>query len=224
MTELRIIPAVIPTSYKDVEDTLIKVGFFSESVQIDLVDGMFVPFSSWPFKEKSDDALEEFKRLRAITSKYDVEIDAMVSNPEQYLETWIESGVNRIIIHVESTLKLAEIIGMDRKGLTLGLSLNNDTSLSTLEPHLVTQIDFIQVMGIAQIGAQGQPFDERVLERIKALHMQYPGLPISIDGSVNETTLPLLREAGATRFVVGSAILLAPEPHTAYESLSKLLL
>jgi ribulose-phosphate 3-epimerase len=78
-------------------------------------------------------------------------------------------------------------------------------------------------MGIARIGSQGNPFDERVLERIRALKSLYPDLEVSIDGSVRAETLPSLIEAGATRFAVGSAILHAEDPEEAYRTLSSIV-
>jgi ribulose-phosphate 3-epimerase len=78
-------------------------------------------------------------------------------------------------------------------------------------------------MGIHNIGSQGQPFDTEVLERIKELKNLFPELTISIDGSVNEKTIPLLRAAGADRFVSGSAILNTEDPVAAYERLSRLV-
>jgi len=61
-------------------------------------------------------------------------------------------------------------------------------------------------MGIEHIGFQGEPFNEKVIEQIKNLKEKYPDLIISVDGSVNENTAPLLVEAGATRLIIGSAL------------------
>ena len=91
------------------------------------------------------------------------------------------------------------------KVVELGLALNPDTSLDTILPYM-EKIDFVQCMGIARIGYQGQPFDERVLTQINQLRVKYPNLPISVDGGVNIETAALLKQAGATRLVAGSAI------------------
>ena len=61
-------------------------------------------------------------------------------------------------------------------------------------------------MGIEKIGYQGQPFDERVIDQVKALRKEYPELIISVDGGVSFDTAPRLIEAGANRLVVGSVI------------------
>ena len=40
-------------------------------------------------------------------------------------------------------------------------------------------------MGIDEIGSQGQEFDKKVLENIKSLKNNLPGIIISVDGGVN---------------------------------------
>ena len=66
-------------------------------------------------------------------------------------------------------------------------------------------------MGIEKIGFQGEPFDERVLDQIKALRKQFPEVTISVDGAVDFDTAPELIEAGANRLVAGSAIFNGPD-------------
>ena len=90
--------------------------------------------------------------------------------------------------------------------IELGLAINTTTPLSAIEQYL-DRIDFVQCMGIEHIGQQGEPFDPRVLEQIKSLRSIYPEIIISVDGSVNEDTAPLLVQAGANRLVVGSALI-----------------
>lgn len=77
-------------------------------------------------------------------------------------------------------------------------------------------------MGIATIGRQGEPFDERVIEKIKSIRAKYPDMVISIDGGVSFDTAPELIEAGATRLVAGSAIFENPNPHGAIQELKSL--
>jgi ribulose-phosphate 3-epimerase len=109
----------------------------------------------------------------------------------------------------------------DAQGYELGIAISNTTPLETLM-SACANVEYVQLMGIHDIGAQGQSFDTEVLERIKKMKDRFPGLSISIDGSVNEKTLPLLIDAGADRFVSGSAILGDEHPVAAFERLSKL--
>ena len=62
-------------------------------------------------------------------------------------------------------------------------------------------------MGIDQVGIQGQPFDRRVIELIKAIKDKYPQMKVGVDGSVNKNTLKDLVLAGADTFSIGSALL-----------------
>ncbi|HEU0080414.1 MAG TPA: hypothetical protein VFQ72_00095 [Candidatus Paceibacterota bacterium] len=67
-------------------------------------------------------------------------------------------------------------------------------------------IHFVQVMGIQNIGYQGQDFDPRAVELVRALRAAYPDMPIAVDGGVDVDNGRELVNAGATRLVVGSAL------------------
>ena len=214
---ITIVPAIIPQSFSHLSSVFKEVGSFTHTVQIDIVDGVFVPFTSWPYTEHASPAL-----LTNFTKDFDIEIDLMADAPEGVAEEYLVAGVKRIVIHLESTQKLETIIALKKKyQFKLGLSILNDTDLSVLT-SVITHADYVQLMGIQEIGSQAQPFDTRVIERITILKGMYPNLQISVDGSVNEKTLPLLIEAGATRFAVGSAILGAENPASAYAILCTL--
>jgi ribulose-phosphate 3-epimerase len=64
--------------------------------------------------------------------------------------------------------------------------------------------------------------DESVLEKIKKFHDQRPSIPIQIDIGVSAETIPKLKEAGASRFISGSAIFTAPNIKQAIEELKLL--
>lgn len=213
-----IIPAIIPQSYQHLEKALRRVETFTRTVQIDIVDGVFVPFISWPYHE--GDSISE---LAQHGKEFQIEVDLMIKNPERVILEYVKAGVKRVIVHLESTEELQDICAYHHKhDFELGLSINNGTELSELTRH-IDEVDFVQLMGIAQIGSQGQTFDPRVLERINTIRSAYPDLVISIDGSVNSETLPLLKKAGATRFVSGSAILSASDPARAFKELEDLV-
>jgi ribulose-phosphate 3-epimerase len=87
----------------------------------------------------------------------------------------------------------------------VGVALNIDTPNEQIYP-LIPVVDFVQFMGIAKIGFQGEPFDERVLAKIADLRGKYPNATISIDGGVNKENAVALVKAGVNRLVVGSAL------------------
>lgn len=212
-----VLPAIIPASLTDLDAHLSKVSAFTKVVQIDIVDGVFVPDTSWPYGEG-----EEVASLHAYASQFAIEVDLMVQKPERVIDAYATAGVKDIVIHLESTEHICDIIEhYAEHSYRLGLSVLNSTPLRTLVEY-VPYVDFVQLMGIRHIGAQGQPFDESVLGRVSELRAQFPELEISIDGSVNAETLPKLKEAGANRFVAGSAILGAEDPSAAFFALEAL--
>jgi pentose-5-phosphate-3-epimerase len=94
--------------------------------------------------------------------------------------------------------------------------------MDTFETYLPFA-DYVQLMGIYEIGQQGQSLDEAVFEKIAYIKTHYPLLSITVDGSVNEHTIERLKAAGADRFIVGSAITLQDSPLAAYEALNTLI-
>lgn len=76
-------------------------------------------------------------------------------------------------------------------------------------------------MGIERVGFQGQMFDERALEVIKALRQKYPDVDIQVDGGVSLERVASLVRAGATRLIVGSAIFSSDDPQRAYKDISR---
>ena len=211
----RVAPAIIPNSLDHLREELSRIRPFTREVQVDLVDGILVPFSSWPYRP-----LGEPEELSIVTPLFDIELDLMVMRPEEVIPRYSKVGVRSVVVHVEGTKELPRILEQrERLGFRLGLSIENDSPLAFLTPHL-PHIDYVQLMGIARIGSQGQPFDTRVLSRIRELKILKPDLWVSIDGSVNEETIHELVAAGADRCVSGSAILKADDPETAWKKLS----
>ncbi|MEK9177069.1 MAG: hypothetical protein AAB923_02115, partial [Patescibacteria group bacterium] len=147
------------------------------------------------------------------------DLDLMVHSPENVIRDWIKLGAARVSIHIEAKHDFAACRRAAGDEVELGVALVADTPLSRLEPFK-GQFDYIQLMGIASIGKQAQPFDERVLERIREAKRMFPGVPIQIDGSVNADTAPRLIEAGADRLVSGSYILRAEDPKKAIKTLA----
>ena len=96
------------------------------------------------------------------------------------------------------------------------------TPLDTLVEY-AESADYIQLMGIHDIGSQGQPFDEAVFAKIEQMKSRFPNKPISVDGSVNAQTIVRLKNTGADRFIVGSAITLDTQPAAAHRALSLLI-
>ncbi|MBI5798719.1 MAG: hypothetical protein HZB10_02205 [Candidatus Yonathbacteria bacterium] len=209
---IEIIPAIMPRDYEDLDEKMSLFVNVVPLVQLDIMDGKFVPARTWPYPRDSHFvAIVAEEEGMPRWEDINFEVDLMVNDPELAVGKWVSAGASRIIVHVESMKDFEVIRSAVPEGLIeLGLAINTTTPLSAIEPYL-DRIDFVQCMGIARIGFQGEAFDERALDHVKVLRSAYPDMPISIDGSVNFDTARRLVDAGATRLVSGSAILEADD-------------
>jgi len=212
-------PAVLPSSRKELEEKLALFEYVPaiSRVQIDVVDGKFASPASWPYT-----ASEELRTMVASGDmlpnlhRVEYEIDLMCLDAREAAEMWLALGASRLTFHAESVTNLRQLITFARTRLgcdpsscgvvTFGLALNIESDLALIEPYF-DQIDYVQFMGIARIGRQGQPFDRRVLEKIRVFHMRYPKIPLQIDGGVSLDTAKELLVAGVSQLVIGSALL-----------------
>lgn len=206
-----IIPAILPRDLEDLTAHLEEIQGVARMVQIDVVDGKFAPSRTWPYADRAsfEDILSEEQGM-PLWEDFDFELDLMVEQAKDAALEWIRAGASRIIVHIESPDAEEALAAMQeyRAGETrveVGLALALDTPLELLE-HLSASADFIQIMGIAEIGRQGEPFDARALERVRLLNSRLPSHPISVDGGVTLENAPALLAAGASRLVAGSAI------------------
>ncbi|MBA4319529.1 MAG: hypothetical protein C0412_14095 [Flavobacterium sp.] len=223
MTE--VLPAIIPESYEDLNCKMSAVKGIVKLVQVDICDGRFVPSESWPYVGDDEGYFEKITEEEEgfpFWQDMDFEADLMIKNPEVEAEKWIKAGAKALVLHIESSSKILELVKDLRKtygysgdslvNIEIGIALNINTPNETLYDFLEqnTQgrmlIDFVQFMGIKKIGYQGQEFDEVVLKKISDLRKKYPDVVISVDGAVNFDTYQDLIKAGASKLISGSAI------------------
>jgi pentose-5-phosphate-3-epimerase len=217
MLHSTIVPAIIPKSFSDLREQVLMLAGLPE-IHVDVLDGIFVPTTSWPYN--SNDDVSEAQTLLA---PFSLEVDLMVKQPFPAALSWISIGVERVVFHVE-TINLSELKDFhSHYDVTIGLSIGQTTKIEDLYPY-IPYVDYVQVMGIADIGAQGQLFNDSVFARIEILKLKFPHLPLSIDGSVNKTTLPLLKKYTLERHIVGSAIMASSSPRNEYLNLTNLVI
>jgi len=216
---IEIVPAIIAQDIDEVKKKLTLIEGVAAWAQIDVMDGKFTPPTTF-----NEPAL-----LKGVATTVKLEAHLMIAQPEESIEAWLESPVSRILLHYESTTpeKLQELIGkISSAGKEASIALKLETPISVLDPMLQDanlKVRAVQLMGIAEIGYHGHPFDERVLEKIRALHAQYPDVIIVVDGGVNEKTIPLLYGAGATRYIAGSAIYASQDPRKTITTLEEII-
>jgi len=217
-----VMPAVIPTSFHDLEE---KLTLFDQipttRVQIDMIDGLFAFPPSWPYNSGTElrDRVQRGEMLpRLDRVKY--EADLLCNAPEKIASHLLDLGVVRLTIHAESTddvtgllARLRSQVGAEANFvaalISIGLSINMETDVDVLIKH-ANQVEYMQLMGIDEIGKQGQPLNPRVIEKIKAVRKACPEAYIQIDGGVTLENAKSLVDAGVSRLAIGSALLNAP--------------
>jgi ribulose-phosphate 3-epimerase len=214
---LEIIPSILEKNYEGMKNKIALVRGIVSIVQIDLCDGIYVPSKTWPFATGGGDDEHFQKILREeegmpFWEDIDFELDLMVADAVSNFDLYIKLGPKKIIFHLEAVGNLEEfkhfLEGMDvyiRDMIEIGVAINPATPVEQIFP-LVNLVDFVQIMGNDKTGYQGMSLNTQVYEKIKTLREKYPDLPIAVDIGVDETTAPLLAEAGATKLVTGSMI------------------
>ena len=190
-----IVPAILETSFDEVRKKLTLIEGLAPWVQVDICDGLFAHPETWRVPTL----------LNEVEGTIKIEAHLMVEHPENELSHWT-TVADRVIVHYEATDELSRIIdGFRESIMTLGVALCMDTPVEALNPFL-SNLSYVQLMGIAEIGKQGNALDERIFDRIRALRALAPDVTIAIDGGVILENVPQLLDAGATHFVVGSAL------------------
>ena len=205
----KIIPAIIAKSQQELEDKINKVKEYVEIIQLDIMDGKFVPNNSIDFDFKLPDADCIF------------EAHLMIENPEEWIKKHINK-VDMVLAHIESCKKPKKLVDLVKEnGKHVGFVLNPETPLSTIIGY-IDDIDQVLIMTVNP-GFYGSPFLPKMLEKIKRLRRIKPDLDIEVDGGVTDKTINLVDKAGANMFVSGSYIVKSDDVRQAIASLKRLV-
>ena len=232
--KVEIVPAVLPKNFKDIESHVEQVVSVAKRVQVDIVDGLyakgtFMHKATWPYHDGSTfETIVSQERGLPAWDELNYEFDLMINDPFEKVMSYVHAGASHILIHarspgaVEAVQKLVDL-REDTGALSVqvGVALMCDAQPEELDVF-EAQFDYVQVMGIATIGRQGQPFDERAIHLLERLRTRYPQLTLQVDGGVQAKTIPALVKAGATFLITGSAVFGADDPAAAFKELEKI--
>lgn len=135
------------------------------------------------------------------------ETHMMVQNPQQWIESMADAGVDQYTFHIEPVID--EVTEISRKvreaGMKVGLALKPGTDLSALEKY-IPLADLVLVMTV-EPGFGGQKFMANQMPKVQWLREHYPNLDIEVDGGVGPETIDQCASAGANMIVSGTAII-----------------
>lgn len=201
MRSTMIAPSILSADFTRLGDEIKAVEQAgADVIHVDVMDGHFVPnITMGPMVVKA---------VRKVTS-LPIDVHLMISNPDQYIQSFSDAGADWITVHVEACTHLHRTIAAIKAlGKKAGAVLNPATSLTTLD-YVLEEVDLVMLMSVNP-GFGGQSFIESSLEKITALRAAFdkvnPGAGIEVDGGVSPSTIERVAAAGANIFVAGSAV------------------
>ena len=207
---VQIIPAILTNSPEEFEKMIRLIEPYSPKAHLDIGDGVFVP----------NETVKGYSELELVSTSLRFDVHLMVKNPLSQLAHWNKEKADRFIVHVESEDITAAIKEVRSMGKNVGLALNPDTPISSIEPF-VNIVDFVQFMTVNP-GFQGRDFLDHIVEKIRSFRNKYPKVTIAVDGGINPTTAKSVIEAGADILISGSFILKSGSVGKAIEELKEI--
>ena len=198
---IKISPSILAADFGNIERECSLIDKSdADWFHLDVMDGIFVPNISF--------GMPVVKAIRKMTSK-PLDVHLMITQPERYIEKFIDLGSDIISFHIEATNKLEENIStIKSKNVKVGIAINPDTPIGDLK-DIISKIDLVCLMGVHP-GFAGQKFIENTFDRLKQLKALIKDSNskalIEVDGGVNENNHMDLKSLGADVLVAGSYI------------------
>jgi ribulose-phosphate 3-epimerase len=195
----------LTSNFEEFKKQVARVSPFFSLVQIDVMDGEFVPNKSF----------EEIDQINEIPNLPDLELHFMVKRPLEELKKWENvKNIRKIIFQVESADDPLQVLNaVSGRCAQAGIAINPETPLTTIEPFLerANEILFMTV----HPGRQGADFLPEVGKKIRDLSAR-PNRPlIAVDGGISAKNIAEVESWGADIFCVGSAITMSDNIETA---------
>lgn len=188
-----VVPAIIAKTQSELNRMLSKVRKKVKRVQLDVMDGEFVPNTSLNF---------DF----TLPTGFEYEAHLMVKKPLK----WVDKNADKVDIitmHVEPLKDIGAAIDyIKKKGVKLNLALIPKTKLDVITAYL-KKINGILIMTVKP-GSYciKKEFHPAPLEKVKKLREIDKVIPIEVDGCMNPKNIRLARDSGANIFASGSYV------------------
>lgn len=173
---------------------------------IDVMDGVFVPNISF--------GMPVIKAIKKHSEKI-MDVHLMILDPDRYIKIFKEVGADILTVHYEACTHLHRTIqAIKSEGMSAGVALNPHTTVDLLK-DTIQDIDLVCLMSVNP-GFGGQSFIENTYQKVRELknliQSKNASTKIEIDGGVNSSNAPLLKEAGADVLVAGSFVFKSENP------------
>jgi ribulose-phosphate 3-epimerase len=177
----------------------------ADVLQWDVMDGAYVPNLTvgWDI-------------IAACRPQVTVPFEAhlMIQDPGRYIDQFARAGNQRIIVHAEACTHLHRVVEQIRgEGCAAGVALNPATPVNVVE-HVLDELDTLLIMTVNP-GFGGQKFISAMLPKIRQaaamIAERQLAVKIEVDGGIARETIRAVYDAGARKFVSGSAVASHPD-------------
>jgi ribulose-phosphate 3-epimerase len=207
---IRVVPAVLTDDAESLKKMANLAETFTDYVQIDIMDGNFVPSSSVSCGQITD-----------LETSLAWEAHLMVEHPETCLDDLQRAGAKKVVFHFEDKSPAEKTISLIReKGMEAGLAVNPETGIDDFV-HLIDKVDSVLFLSVNP-GFYGAKFIPEVLDKLVTFRQARPDIETGIDGGIKENNVALIAGTGVDVIFVGSAIFLQPDPAASYRRLQAL--
>jgi ribulose-phosphate 3-epimerase len=172
----------------------------ADRIHVDVMDGHFVPNLSM--------GAPIVQSLRRVT-RLPMEIHLMISDPDFFLDEFVEAGTDSFLVHWEGNANLHRTVQRIKSlGKRAGVAINPATPASVLE-EIIQDVEQVLVMTVNP-GFGHQHFIPTTLRKIGRVRQMVEkvnsGCDVEVDGGIDADTAGLVVAAGANVLVAGTAI------------------
>lgn len=186
---VEIIAAILSKTKDDMLNKLSLVKPYLKTVQLDMMDGKFVPNTTL-----KPDELPELDRY------FNYEFHWMYEEPEKWIGNF-KDALHLVNVEILNSNRWKKIKAIAPK---IGIAINPPTPFDVLLPY-INETDEFLVMTVNP-GFSGQRYIKECEEKIKKIRELRPDANIEVDGGIDEKTAVSAIRAGANKLVAASAI------------------
>ena len=182
-------PSLLSADFYNLENDInVLINNDIKYLHLDVMDGIFVNNISF--------GIPVIKKLKKhLASKIVFDTHLMITEPERYIDEFVEAGADIITVHYEASKVISNAIDLIKEsGVKVGLSINPSTDVKNIVKYL-DLVDLVLVMSVNP-GFGGQKFIPDSIEKVKFLCEKRKEndnkFLIEIDGGINKDNINLV--------------------------------